>query len=127
VLNLHNADRLQCRLVVEGANGPTTPGADAALHERGVMVVPDIVANAGGVVVSYYEWVQNLQHLKWEDHEVNQRLAMHMGDAFHNTAERADRDGTTLRQAAYDIALAEVLSAAIARGQLQKGDAASAA
>jgi glutamate dehydrogenase (NAD(P)+) len=127
VLNRHNADRLRCRLVVEAANGPTTPSADAALEERGVVVVPDIVANAGGVVASYYEWVQNLQHLQWEEAQVNQRLAMHMADAFHMTAARADRDGTTLRQAAYEIALSEVVSAAIARGQLRSGEAAAGA
>jgi glutamate dehydrogenase (NAD(P)+) len=89
--------------------------------------VPDIVANAGGVVASYYEWVQNLQHLRWEEAQVNQRLAMHMADAFHMTTARADRDGTTLRQAAYEIALSEVVSAAIARGQLRSGEAAAGA
>lgn len=124
VLHRHNADRLGCRLVVEAANGPTTPAADAALQDRGVVVVPDIVANAGGVIVSYYEWVQNLQHLRWEAPKVNQRLAMHIADAFHATAARSDRDGTTLREAAYEIALGEVVSAAVARGQLRTGDAA---
>jgi glutamate dehydrogenase (NAD(P)+) len=127
VLHRRNADRLQCRMVVEAANGPTTPDADAALQDRGVVVIPDIVANAGGVIVSYYEWVQNLQHLRWEEPQVNQRLAMHIGDAFHATAARADRDGTTLRQAAYEIALSEVVTAAVARGHLRSGEAADGA
>jgi len=124
VIHRGNAERLTTRLVVEGANGPTTPDADAILHERGVTVVPDIVANAGGVIASYYEWVQNLQHLQWEEQRVNQRLAIHIGDAFHATAARADRDGTTLRQAAYELAMAEVVSAAVARGQLRADEAA---
>jgi glutamate dehydrogenase (NAD(P)+) len=125
VIHRGNAGRLRTALIVEGANGPTTPEADAILHARGVTVVPDIVANAGGVIVSYYEWVQNLQHLQWEEQRVNQRLAMHIGDAFHATAARADRDGTTLRQAAYELALAEVVSAAVARGQLHPDEGAA--
>jgi glutamate dehydrogenase (NAD(P)+) len=118
VIHRGNAPRLRARLIVEGANGPTTPEADAILHDRGITVVPDIVANAGGVIVSYYEWVQNLQHLQWEEQRVNERLAVHIGDAFHAAAARADRDGSTLREASYELALAEVVSAAVARGQL---------
>ena len=117
-----NADRC-CRLVVEAANYPVTPDGDGVLHERGVTVIPDILANAGGVVGSYFEWTMNIQQFRWDEAQFNERLAMHISDAFHATAARADRDGTTLREAAYEIALAEVVSAAVARGQLRPDEA----
>ena len=69
-----NADRMQCKMLVEGANSPTTPAADEILRDKGVYVIPDVMANAGGVVVSYFEWVQNLQHFRWEEREVNDKL-----------------------------------------------------
>ena len=69
-----NADRMQCRMIIEGANSPTTPAADQILHDKGVYVIPDVMANAGGVVVSYFEWVQNLQHFRWDEREVNDKL-----------------------------------------------------
>ena len=84
-----NADTMRCRMMVEGANSPTTPKADAILNENGVLIVPDVLANAGGVVVSYFEWVQNLQHLRWREDEVNERLAEIMRRAFREVAERA--------------------------------------
>ena len=122
VITPANADRLRCRLMVEGANGPTTPDADEILAERGVLVVPDILASAGGVIVSYLEWVQNLQQMRWDESEVNRRLTMTIGEAFHVTDERARRRGGTLREAAYEIALSRMIDAAIARGALDGAD-----
>ncbi|HMW89665.1 MAG TPA: Glu/Leu/Phe/Val dehydrogenase, partial [Candidatus Obscuribacter sp.] len=82
-----NADKLQCKIIVEGANGPTTPEADVVLHDKGVIVVPDILANAGGVTVSYFEWVQGMMHLFWTEDEVNQRLEQIMGRACDQVLE----------------------------------------
>ena len=77
-----NADSIQCRMMLEGANSPTTPGADEILNDKGVYVIPDVMANAGGVVVSYFEWVQNLQHFRWEEREINDKLGNIMRRAF---------------------------------------------
>ncbi|MEN8183178.1 MAG: Glu/Leu/Phe/Val dehydrogenase [Myxococcota bacterium] len=95
-----NADRLQTRLLVEGANGPTTLEADAILAEHGVFVVPDILANAGGVVVSYFEWVQGLQHFFWTEGEVNERLINLMQRAFRAALQLAIQESVDLRSAA---------------------------
>jgi glutamate dehydrogenase (NAD(P)+) len=84
-ITLENADRVKARLVVEAANGPTTPGADRVLAAKGTVVAPDILANAGGVVVSYFEWVQNLEHEQWEDSVVRERLRTKMFRAAENT------------------------------------------
>lgn len=122
VLTAERAERLRCRLVVEGANGPTTPDGDRVLAERRIVVVPDILASAGGVIASYLEWVQNLQHLRWEEVAVNQRLTMMMGNAFATVTERAQARGLSLREAAYEIAVARVAAAAVARGYLDDQD-----
>jgi glutamate dehydrogenase (NAD(P)+) len=114
------ADRLRCRMVVEGANEPTTPSADRILADRGITVVPDILANAGGVVASYCEWVQNLQHVRWEFGDVNARIAVMLGEAYTRTVERADRIGISARDAAYDIAIERVIEAAVARGLFRR-------
>jgi len=119
VLNERTVDRLRCRIVVEGANGPTTPDADRALAERGVFVVPDILANAGGVIVSYCEWAQNLQQLRWDEGDVNARLALTLGRAFAETRDRSKATSRTLREAAYEIAVERVIDAARARGVLR--------
>ena len=74
MIHEHNADRMECRMLVEGANSPTTPAADEILRDKDVYIIPDVMANAGGVVASYFEWVQNLQHFRWEEREVNDRL-----------------------------------------------------
>ena len=95
-----NADRVNCKLIVEGANSPTTPAADEILADKGVFVVPDVMANAGGVVVSYFEWVQNLQHFRWTEDEVNERLGDIMRGAYQTVADRAEEDDVPLRVAA---------------------------
>ena len=112
-----NADRVAARMVIEGANSPTTPNADEILHERGVYVVPDVMANAGGVVVSYFEWVQNLQHFRWDEREVNEKLGTVMRRAYREVVARAkEEEGVALRLCAYEIGIERVLEAARTRG-----------
>jgi glutamate dehydrogenase (NAD(P)+) len=112
----HNAGRLRCKLIAEGANGPTTPDADAILAARGITVVPDILCNAGGVIVSYFEWVQDLQNFFWAEDEVNVRLRRILGKAFDALWERAEAAGQSLRDAALDLAVTRVAEALTARG-----------
>ena len=118
MIHKQNADRLRARMVVEGANSPTTPAADEILQDKGVIVVPDVMANAGGVVVSYFEWVQNLQHLRWEEQEVNDRLAQIMRRAFGEVSGRADEHGLSMRTAAYELGIERVVDAAKTRGYI---------
>jgi glutamate dehydrogenase (NAD(P)+) len=113
-----NADRMQCRMMVEGANSPTTPKADAILNEKGVFIVPDVLANAGGVVVSYFEWVQNLQHFRWSEDEVNEKLDRIMRRAFREVADRAQENDTPMRPAAYELGIERVVEAASTRGYI---------
>lgn len=112
-----NAELLDARMVVEGANGPTTPEADALLRDKGVFVVPDVMANAGGVVVSYFEWVQNQQHFRWDEREVNDKLGSIMRRAYREVAARAgERDDDSLRVAAFELGIERVVEAARLRG-----------
>ena len=113
-----NAERMNCRMMVEGANSPTTPSADAILNEKGVTIVPDVLANAGGVVVSYFEWVQNLQHFRWDEAQVNDRLGEIMRRAFHEVADRAKKNDTPMRPAAYELGIERVVEAASTRGYI---------
>ena len=106
-----NAAKVDTRLVVEAANGPTTPEADAILHDRGITVVPDIYANAGGVVVSYFEWVQALQAFAWTESEVNSRLQTIMVRAFNELYETTQQHGTTMRTGALVLGVARVKEA----------------
>jgi glutamate dehydrogenase (NAD(P)+) len=115
-ITAENAPRLQCRLIAEAANGPTTPDADLILAERKITVIPDILCNAGGVIVSYFEWVQDIQQLFWAEDEVNVRLRRIMGRAFEAMWERSESAGVTLRDAALDIAVARVSEALTVRG-----------
>ena len=111
-----NAGRIRARLIVEGANGPTTLEADAILNERGILVVPDILANAGGVTVSYFEWVQDLGRLFWDRDEIRNRLAEKMTDAFDRVWSVSAEKHITLRQSAMVAAIREVAGALEARG-----------
>jgi glutamate dehydrogenase/leucine dehydrogenase len=111
-----NAARVHARLIVEGANGPTTLEADAIFTERGIPVVPDILANAGGVTVSYFEWVQDLGRLFWDRDEIRSRLADKMMDAFDRVWAVSEEKSITLRQSAMVAAIREVAGALDARG-----------
>ena len=111
-----NAGDVRARFIVEGANGPITPKADRILGEQGVTVVPDILANAGGVIVSYFEWVQDLQFYFWEEDEVNDRLRKVITRAYRQVAAAAERDGLTMREAAMALGVARVAEATSIRG-----------
>jgi glutamate dehydrogenase (NAD(P)+) len=111
-----NADRVHASLVIEGANGPTTIEADEILGERGISVVPDILTNAGGVTVSYFEWVQDLSRLFWDRDEIRRRLADKLGDAFDRVWSAAESDGVSLRNAALIAGIRDVAAALDARG-----------
>ena len=116
VITAANADRVRARIIVEGANGPTTPAADRILSDKGTFVVPDILANAGGVAVSYFEWVQDLQAYFWSEDEVNARLRRVMDAAFLDVYTMAQATGYSMRQAATVLAVSRVADAQRARG-----------
>jgi glutamate dehydrogenase (NAD(P)+) len=111
-----NAGRIRTRILLEGANGPTTPEADDILNANGVLVIPDVLANAGGVTVSYFEWVQDFSSYFWSEEEINKRLDRIMGDAFAAISETAEREKVTLRTATYIVACKRVLAARQLRG-----------
>ncbi|MFQ5933369.1 MAG: Glu/Leu/Phe/Val dehydrogenase [Dehalococcoidia bacterium] len=111
-----NAPRVRAKVVVEGANGPTTPDADRILEDKDVVVVPDILANAGGVIVSYFEWVQDLQFYFWEEHEVEERLESIMKRSFDQVLAISQEKRVSLRMAAYILGVNRVAAAHSARG-----------
>ncbi len=111
-----NASRLQCKMVAEGANGPTTLEADEILNKRGIFVLPDVLGNAGGVTVSYFEWVQGLQNFTWTLEEINNRLHKTMTDAFQRSVLRMQRDNLQLRTAALIEGINRVQEAKLSRG-----------
>jgi glutamate dehydrogenase (NAD(P)+) len=107
-ISSHNADKIKCRVLAEGANGPTTAAADEILHQKGVFVVPDILANAGGVTVSYFEWVQDRMGYFWPESVVNERLEQKMVASFNDLCRYADRHSVDTRTAAYMLAIDRV-------------------
>lgn len=116
VINADNADKVKAAIVCEGANGPVTPAADAILEDKGVLILPDVLANAGGVVVSYFEWVQGLQEYFWKESEVNAKLNDIVSRSFEETWETAQRRDVPMRVAAYGVAVQRVAEATITRG-----------
>jgi glutamate dehydrogenase (NAD(P)+) len=116
VIHEGNAAQVRARIVCEGANGPVTPAADEILEDAGVLVLPDVLANAGGVVVSYFEWVQGLQEYFWKEEEVNDRLNDIITRSFRETLATKERYGTSMRMAAYGLAVRRVAEATVTRG-----------
>ncbi len=116
VITVENASKIKAKIICEGANGPTTPAADDILEDRGVLVLPDVLANAGGVVVSYFEWVQGLQEYFWKENEVNARLNDIMTRAFNETWSTYESRGTSMRISAYGLAVQRVSEATMTRG-----------
>jgi glutamate dehydrogenase (NAD(P)+) len=116
VLTGENASRVRARILLEGANHPTTPSADAILHEHGVAVIPDVLANAGGVVGSYFEWAMNIQQFRWSEARFNEELFARMQSAFTAVADLAEHHGTTLRRAAFALGIERVSAAVKLRG-----------
>jgi glutamate dehydrogenase (NAD(P)+) len=118
MIHAGNADLIRARLIIEGANSPTTPRADEILNEKGIEIVPDVLANAGGVVVSYYEWVQNLQHFTWDEREVNDRLGTRMRKAYREVRSRSVKDDVPMRVAAFELGIERVVDVARTRGYI---------
>ncbi|MEM6956874.1 MAG: Glu/Leu/Phe/Val dehydrogenase dimerization domain-containing protein [Myxococcota bacterium] len=116
VFNAQNAREIQAKIIVEGANGPSTPEADAVFEERGIHVIPDVYANCGGVTVSYFEWSQNMQHFYWDEERVNQELRKVMKSGYRSVADYAKKYGVTLRKAAFILGVERVQKASEMRG-----------
>ena len=114
-ITAENAPQVKASIIVEGANAPTSPEADTILNKRGVLIVPDILANAGGVTVSYFEWAQNIQHFKWDEERVNAELDRTMAKAYAAVRDVATEFDTDLRTAAFILAIRRVAKAALAR------------
>jgi glutamate dehydrogenase (NAD(P)+) len=120
MIHERNADKIKAKIVLEGANSPTTPKADQILVGNGVRVIPDVMANAGGVIVSYFEWVQNMQHLRWDEDDVNNRLRKIIQRAYRDVKEKAKDREIPLRPAAYELGIERVLDASQTRGYLPR-------
>ena len=116
VIHHENADRIKAGIIVEGANHPVTPIADDILQKKGVSILPDILVNAGGVVVSYFEWAQNIQAFRWEEERVNAELSKAMNKATRNVYERAQKEQISMRESAYLLGVSRVVKAIELRG-----------
>jgi glutamate dehydrogenase (NAD(P)+) len=111
-----NTSKIKAKIIAEGANGPTTPEADEILYDRGIFVVPDILANAGGVTVSYFEWVQNLQELLWSEEEISERLTRIMKRSFTEVLNISQKEKVNMRTAALMLGIGRVAEAQKLRG-----------
>jgi glutamate dehydrogenase (NAD(P)+) len=116
VITEENASQVKAKIILEGANGPLTPRADSILEEKGVLIIPDILANAGGVIVSYFEWVQGLQEYFWKEAEVNAKLNDIITKAFDETWATMESRGVAMRTASYGLAVQRVAEATVTRG-----------
>lgn len=116
VINLANVDNIKAKIIAEAANGPTTPEAARVLTEKGILQIPDILCNAGGVTVSYFEWVQNIQNYYWPESEVNEKLEIMMVNAFHAVYKMMEERHVSMRRAAYMVAIKRLAEAMGARG-----------
>ncbi|MCB0363261.1 MAG: glutamate dehydrogenase, partial [Bdellovibrionales bacterium] len=117
VITLENVDKINTKIIIEGANGPVTAAASKSLHERGIMVVPDILANGGGVVVSYFEWVQDIVWLFWSEDEVRSKLKTIMYRSFDRVHEFARKNNAEMRISAMAVSLQRLEKAMLLRGQ----------
>ena len=115
-ITARNAGQIKARMIIEGANGPTTPEADDILHDKGVLVLPDVIANAGGVTVSYFEWVQDFSSFFWTEDEINARLVRIMQEAFAGVWQVAQENKVSLRTATFIVACQRILHAREMRG-----------
>ena len=115
VLTKENVNDVRAKIIVEAANGPTSPEADEVLNKRGVLIVPDILANAGGVTVSYYEWAQNIQQFKWELEKINAELYKTMTRAYQAVSRVASQHKTDMRTAAFILGIGRVAKATLSR------------
>ncbi len=115
-ITAQTARRVRAKFLIEGANGPTTPEGDAVLAENGVVVLPDILANSGGVIVSYFEWVQDLQFFFWEEEQVRERLQRVITRAYREVCARAEKENISLREASMLLAVSRVEEATRVRG-----------
>jgi len=118
VLTKENANDIRAKIIVEGANGPTTPEADEILHNKGVLILPDILANAGGVTVSYFEWAQNIQQFKWDLKRINSELAKIIQKAYTDIRTVAKNKNVDMRTAAFVLGIGRVAKATIARSYI---------